>query len=267
MSLAWTNRPSSCRSRFSRRIFSEYGSVATRSERRARACSRLKISTDSPASVHALLVAKRICAAHPANPIKSATPRESGESSRVLKSGESLRVARRRVKTIERSKRGAKESKSCSEESSESLDSATLGRLAPDSSDSSLTPSTTDSSTLWSQVFLTAFATSSTASAARPLAPGPPSFARTSPSARARLVGALRVGQQRQRLGRDALGGAVVLDELGHDAAPGNEVDHRHVVDQQKPPAKPVGQRRQAGRRPPSDGRATRPARSRCPTR
>src|SRR5918995_5521605 len=57
MSFECTNRASSWRSRFSSRIFSEYGSLATFGY----SCSslfRLKISTDSLASVHCVQVPK-----------------------------------------------------------------------------------------------------------------------------------------------------------------------------------------------------------------
>ena len=82
-------------------------------------------------------------------------------------------------------------------------------------------------------------------SAARPLAPGPPSFCAHLGERAARLLGALVVRQQRQRLGRDVLGRAVVLDQLGHNAPAGNEIDHRDVIDQQEPAAEAVGQGRQ----------------------
>src|SRR5688572_27938909 len=57
MSFGVTKRASSCRSRFSSRIFSEYGSRDTPGN----ACSsllRLKISTGSLARVHSVLVSK-----------------------------------------------------------------------------------------------------------------------------------------------------------------------------------------------------------------
>src|SRR5688572_32780383 len=61
MSFGVTKRASSCRSRFSRRIFSEYGSRDTFGN----ACSsllRLKISTGSLARVHCVFVSKEFMA-------------------------------------------------------------------------------------------------------------------------------------------------------------------------------------------------------------
>ena len=105
------------------------------------------------------------------------------------------------------------------------------------------------------------------ASAARRLAPGPPSLrAHARPALRgfaprvARSV-SIEIASRGDRFRRER-----VLDQFGHDPLPGNQVDHRERVELHEPPAKPVLERRQRDRRPPSACRAARSARSRCPT-
>ena len=98
----------------------------------------------------------------------------------------------------------------------------------------------------WRQARPAARATASTASAARRLAPAPPSRARTSRERDAHLGRARRVGQQAHRLAGDRLGREVALDQLRHDAAARDQVHHAERVHLHERPEDGVLEPRQA---------------------
>ncbi len=104
------------------------------------------------------------------------------------------------------------------------------------------------------------------ASAARRLAPGPPSLRRT--SARPSRIRAARCGsvKHRDRFAGDGLRRERVLDQLRHDPLARDQVHHREGVELDQTAGR-CGTRAATGdRRRPSACREARSARSRCPT-
>ena len=75
--------------------------------------------------------------------------------------------------------------------------------------------------------------------------PWPPSACTTRASCWADLVGIGPIAQEPEGLTADAFGSEFVLDQLGHHALPGDEVDHAERIDLHEPPAESIRQRRE----------------------
>ena len=174
MSSGCTKRASSWRSRFSSRIFSEYGSLATSGER-ALELVQGKDFDRLAAERRLCQRAEGICAAHRANPIKSRTA--------GLRPPARLQTRVYMVATRTHHQHG-------------------FGRTAARARASQ--------------------------------------FAAYFGKSGAHRFGARRIGQKRQHLRGDALGRAVFLDQLRNDAAAGNQIHHRDIVDLHESPPEAV---------------------------